>query len=243
MKWFRFYNEVLDDPKVQQLTPELFKFWVNILCIASKNDGKLPSIEAISYHVRASVSATQCLIDALLEARLLQEFSNQHSEWLAPHAWQKRQYKSDTSSERVKRFRNTKRNNIVTPPDTDTDTEQIKNKKTKAKKTKVSLDELSVNHIQEWLAKKRVEGKYIHHNEHDILETFKNYCISKGKKYENFIAAYRNAFEWDRCQPKSGINSNERKLSKHERARIALGLDQGESKPQEAINVTPAYML
>jgi len=128
VKWFRFYNEVLDDPKVQQLTPELFKFWVNILCIASKNEGKLPSIEAISYHVRASVSATQCLIDALLEARLIQELSNQHTTWLAPHAWQKRQYKSDTSNERVKRYRNAQRNDIVTPPDTDTDTEQNKEK-------------------------------------------------------------------------------------------------------------------
>jgi hypothetical protein len=136
MKWFRFYNEVLDDPKVQTLSPELFKFWVNILCIASKNDGKLPSIEAISYHVRASVSATQCLVDALLEAQLLQEFTNQHSKWLAPHSWHKRQYKSDVSTDRVKRFRNAKRNKVVTPPDTDTDTDTEQSKKVIKKQTK-----------------------------------------------------------------------------------------------------------
>lgn len=133
MKWFRLYNELLDDPKVQQLNPELFKFWINILCIASKNEGKLPSIEAISYHVRASKEATDSLVFALKEAQLIHEFSNQHGTWLAPHAWQKRQYKSDTSSERVKRYRNAQRNEVVTPPETDT--EQIQNKRKVKEKT------------------------------------------------------------------------------------------------------------
>lgn len=220
MKWFRFYNEVLDDPKVQMLSPELFKFWVNILCITSKNDGVLPSIEAIAYHARASLEATQSHIKALLEAQLLQEFSNQHGSWLAPHAWAKRQYKSDVSTDRVKRFRNAKRNNIVTPPDTDTesDTEQkqIKKEKNIKKKIKITLEELSVNHVKDWLAGKRIEGKYIHHDEHHVLEVFKNYCESKGIKYDSYIAAYRNAFEWKQFQqpqqsyyaPKPTIHDN-----------------------------------
>ena len=118
-------------------------------------------------------------------------------------------------------------------------------KKTKAKKAKkakkVSLDELSVNHIREWLAKKRIEGKYTHHNEHDILETFKNYCQSKGKKYENFIAAYRNAFDWDRCQPKT--NGRQKKLNKTERARIAVGFDQEQPEAPDPIDITPPYMF
>jgi uncharacterized protein YdaU (DUF1376 family) len=88
-------------------------------------------------------------------------------------------------------------------------------KKTSAKK--VSLEELSVNHIRDWLAKKRTQGKYLEHNEHDILETFKNYVESKQKKgkplYENFIAAYRNSFEWDRNQPKTGVVNQD----KHQR--------------------------
>lgn len=83
-------------------------------------------------------------------------------------------------------------------------------------KAKVSLDELSVDHIAEWLAKKRLQGKYINHNEHDILETFKNYVESKQKKgkplYENFIAAYRNSFEWDSNQPKTRLSPD-----KHQR--------------------------
>jgi hypothetical protein len=30
MKWFRFYNEVYRNDKVQSLRPELFRFWVNL---------------------------------------------------------------------------------------------------------------------------------------------------------------------------------------------------------------------
>jgi hypothetical protein len=71
-----------------------------------------------------------------------------------------------------------------------------------AKSKKVSLDELSVNHISEWLNKKRALGKYLAHDEFAILERFKDYCLSKGKKYDDYIAAYRNAFEWDSFQPK-----------------------------------------
>lgn len=68
----------------------------------------------------------------------------------------------------------------------------------------ITLDDLSLNHIEEWLLHKRTQGKYVHHDEHFILEYFKNYCKSKGKTYDDYIAALRNAFEWSACQPKSG---------------------------------------
>lgn len=52
-----------------------------------------------------------------------------------PHNWNGRQYKSDVSTDRVKRFRNAKRNVLCnvseTPPDTDTDTER---KETRARR-------------------------------------------------------------------------------------------------------------
>jgi hypothetical protein len=58
----------------------------------------------------------------LYEAGLLDVTNKKDCSW-AVHSWDKRQYKSDTSTERVKRFRNVKRNVAETPPDTDTDTE------------------------------------------------------------------------------------------------------------------------
>jgi hypothetical protein len=126
MQWFRLYNDILEDPKVQKLSPELFKFWINILCVASKNEGKLPPIKDIAFALRMSESETEAAFHSIKKAHLIDEKSNQYGITLAPHNWNKRQYKSDTSTERVKRFRNGKRNSRVTPPDTDseTDTEQ-----------------------------------------------------------------------------------------------------------------------
>lgn len=74
--------------------------------------------------------------------------------------------------------------------------------KTKVLSKKITLEELSVDHIAQWLMEKRTIGKYLTHDEHYILERFKDYCRSKGKRYNDYVAAYRNAFEWDTCQPK-----------------------------------------
>jgi hypothetical protein len=54
MKWFRFYSEALHDPKVQQLRPELFKFWVNCLCLANEQPdrGTLPTVAEIAFILR-----------------------------------------------------------------------------------------------------------------------------------------------------------------------------------------------
>lgn len=88
------------------------------------------------------------------------------------------------------------------PVPTETETETETETDGERKKGRVTLETLSVDHIADWLARKRAEGKYLHHDEHFILEYFRNYCKSKGKKYDDYTAGYRNAFEWDRCQPK-----------------------------------------
>ena len=71
----------------------------------------------------------------------------------------------------------------------------------------VTLDDLSAEHIAEWLAEKRKMGIYLYHDEKLILERFKDYCRSKGKTYRDYPAALRNAFEWDSCQPKGKYNA------------------------------------
>lgn len=52
--WFRMYNEVVDDPKVQRLPPAVFKNWVNFMCIASKHGGVLPEFKDIAYRLRVT---------------------------------------------------------------------------------------------------------------------------------------------------------------------------------------------
>jgi hypothetical protein len=65
-------------------------------------------------------------------------------------------------------------------------------------KPKVTLEDLSVAHIADWLIERRRQGFYTSTNPNEVLEVFKNYCISKGKTYADYTAAYRNAFGWDR---------------------------------------------
>ena len=100
-RWFRLYDDLVDDPKVQRLSPENFRGLVNIWCLASKNEGVIPSIDEIAFKLRMTPPKAAKLIGVLREANLIDQTDN----GLAPHNWSSRQYRSDTSTERVKRFR------------------------------------------------------------------------------------------------------------------------------------------
>ena len=125
MRWFRLYDDVLNDPKVQKLSGETFKLWINVLCIASKHGGVLPNLEDLAFELRLPTLVCKTEIDILKQAGLIDGDKK-----LKPHGWEKRQYKSDTSTERVKRFRE-RSGNVAetvneTGPDTDTETDQKK---------------------------------------------------------------------------------------------------------------------
>jgi hypothetical protein len=139
MQWFRFYHEALDDPKVQTLDGDSFKSWVNLLCLCAKQDGLPRSINDIAFALRMTTDGCQTVLQRLSSAGLLDKVSGGvDGMHYAIHSWEKRQYKSDSSTDRVKRFRERSSNGsetvIETRPDTetDTDTEQIK-KHTKKK--------------------------------------------------------------------------------------------------------------
>ena len=139
MQWFRFWNEALDDPKVQQLDGDLFKSWVNLLCLCSKQEGLPRSVSDIAFALRMTTDGCQTVLQRLSSVGLLDKVSGGvDGMHYAIHGWGKRQFKSDSSTDRVKRFRERSSNDsetvIETRPDTDTDTdtEQIK-KHTKKK--------------------------------------------------------------------------------------------------------------
>ena len=50
-RWYRMYDELLDNPKVQRLSGDEFKAWVNILCLASRHDGVVPPVAEGAVHV------------------------------------------------------------------------------------------------------------------------------------------------------------------------------------------------
>jgi hypothetical protein len=127
-RWWRAYDEAVDDPKLQQLRPELFKAWFNLCCITSQNGGKLPSLPSAAFKLRVKPDKARAVIDELKAAGLLDDDGNGN---LAPHNWSQRQYQSDVSTDRVKRFRERSGNVSsavsATPPDTET--EQIQKQK------------------------------------------------------------------------------------------------------------------
>lgn len=104
-RWFRFYDDVLNDPKVQALSPEIFKFWVNFLCLFSQSKEKLPE-DGLHFMLRTSEKKANAAI-AELQRRGLIDVSEQG---LEPHNWAGRQYKSDVSNDRVRRYRERHRN-------------------------------------------------------------------------------------------------------------------------------------
>jgi hypothetical protein len=108
--WFRVYGSLVDDPKVQRLPCDLFKALVNLWCLASQNGGVLPSIEDIAFKLRVDPEEAADIVVRLSKAGLI---DHEDAE-IRPHNWDKRQFKSDGSTERVKRFRERERNVSVT---------------------------------------------------------------------------------------------------------------------------------
>lgn len=125
-RWFRFYDAVLDDPKVQRLPDAMFRAWVNLMCLASRHGGKiLKNWDDISFALRVEISVAKSLICDLVKAGLIDERAKHYE----PHNWEKRQYKSDTSTERVKRFRKQRETVAETAPEQKQSRAEQKSKK------------------------------------------------------------------------------------------------------------------
>lgn len=137
-RWFRFYTGVVDDPKAQMLAPDLFKHWVNLLCIAAENDGELPVLSATAFKLRLPEAKAAGILAKLCSFGLL----DKTEKGFKPHNWDSRQYKSDvtdeTAAERMRRYRDRKRNNRNATVTVTVPREQITDTETEKKETRVT---------------------------------------------------------------------------------------------------------
>ena len=117
-RWFRFYAKAMRDPKVLRLSDKDFRLWMNLLSIASDNDGALPCDEDLKLVLGIRLDHLKGGLERLIRGGLIDALEGGYE----PHNWNKFQYKSDTSNERVKKYRE-KCNVTVTAPDTEADTE------------------------------------------------------------------------------------------------------------------------
>ncbi len=142
MHWLRLYTEVLDDPKIQRLPPDLFRAWVNCLCLARAHEGVLPPVQDVAFRLRLSLEEAQAILAELQTARLLDD----HGGRLIPHNWAQRQFSSDSSAERMKRLRQRRRDatakrhsdgdvtaNVTPPEQSRADTEQNRTEQSRAR--------------------------------------------------------------------------------------------------------------
>lgn len=102
-RWFRMYDDAMNDPKVQRLPPHLFKAWFNVLCLANKaGNGVLPAVADIAFALRMSDTDAQSVLDELILSGLIDIAPDKS---LSPHNWKSRQAPSDKSKERTRRWR------------------------------------------------------------------------------------------------------------------------------------------
>lgn len=87
LPWLRLYTEVLNDPKVQNLSDRLFRAWINLLCVASKYRGVLPEIEELAFLLRIKPAKATVLLEELRAVGLFDEIDGH----IAPHNWKGRQ--------------------------------------------------------------------------------------------------------------------------------------------------------
>lgn len=106
--WFRFYVDAVENPKVQRLEPALFKAWVNILCLASKNNGIIDR-DDLGFRLRISDTDAQAVVEALMLRGLLTMNMVDGDRCLTPHNWAIRQ-PLGSSKMRMRKLRERRRN-------------------------------------------------------------------------------------------------------------------------------------
>lgn len=131
LPWFRAYTEMVDDEKLRLLAFEDRWHFVALLCL--KGQGVLDESDALLFRkVAVKLGVDMRTLEEV--ARRLAEVGLIDEKTLQPLAWDSRQFKSDSSAERVAAYRERKKqavkrdgNVTVTAQDTDTETDTDKN--------------------------------------------------------------------------------------------------------------------
>lgn len=206
-QWLRLWHDMPTDPKwrtisriSKQSISDVIAVYIHILVCASNAEERGVTQGWEDEDVATSLDLQTDQVSSIISA--MQGRVLDKSQVMG---WNKRQPKrEDNSTERTKKWREQKtietqcdatERNVTLDKDKDKDKDN--------KKAKISLDELSSFHISEWLLSEREKGRYKNHDPEFVLQQFKQYCEANGKRYKDYVSAYRNAFEWEKCQGKA----------------------------------------
>jgi len=133
--WFRLYSEFAHDPKIQMLSEAMQRRYVMLMCLRCSEVLETLHETEIAFQLRLSTSE----LDETKDLFISKNFIDKHWNLLN---WDKRQFVSDSSTMRVAKHRNKKKqvSNVgetlqkrpsnAIDTDTDTDTEQIQKRTT-----------------------------------------------------------------------------------------------------------------
>jgi hypothetical protein len=208
LPWLRLYTEILNDPKIERLSDRAFRVWVKLLCLARNNDGVIPPQDELNIHLRLRYDRVKPIITELLSAGLIDDIEGV----LVPHNWDKYQYKSDTSTDRVskhrdkmKRFMQRSSNVTVTAQivdkELDISTPPLSPSRGKAKRpARECPDDWKPNEKHHALAKQRGVDCLAN------AEQFKSWHGAKGNQFANWDHAFTNWLQ--KAKPANGRENN-----------------------------------
>jgi len=105
MAWLRLDEHVPENVKAQSLSLELFRFWINSLCISKEKDGRLPDLDRAAFRLRMTKPRVVEKLEQLRSVNMVDLVDGVY----VMHDWGQWQFKSDVSSNRVKRLRETRK--------------------------------------------------------------------------------------------------------------------------------------
>ena len=183
------YSEFATDQKVQMMSEVYQRRLVMLFCLRC-NDNVTLQDEEVTFLLRLSNDEWQ----QTKEVFIAKGFINSDNEILN---WDKRQFKSDTSKNRVNAYRERKKqtsNNDVTLQqrkcnalDTDTDTDTDIYAKDKSRKTTLPKDFFTSQRVIDWAKKNN------HFDLDKHLENFVIVCQKQNYKYVDWDSAFMDA--------------------------------------------------
>lgn len=111
--WFRLYSEWSDDPKVQMMSEAMQRRLVMLFCLRSKGALETLQHDEIAFHLRISNDELEQTKRLFIEKGFIDEHFHVQN-------WDKRQFLSDSSTERVRKHRQAKKQDgtFQTPDET-----------------------------------------------------------------------------------------------------------------------------
>lgn len=190
MEWFRCYSEFATDSKVQIMPEYMQRRLIMLFCLRSCN-------ALATLHATEIAFALRITEEELIETKTLfiqKEFID--DDWNIQN-WDKRQYISDTSTERSRKHRDKKKyslqqvcNVAATPPEQNrTDTEQ--NKKEQREPLSIFKNKILNEEMKKYAESKGIFGERLEKSWQKFLIKKGNAMIEKKCSYEQFFAEWQ----------------------------------------------------